>query len=1168
MRTKLHYVFSITMLLFVFSGIAQNSSWKKVESLKNSEKLSKFHLKKNQVHLFELDMSSFKKNTASTTLRGSKNKKEHTITVPGINGQMQSFKIYEAPIFTPELASRYPNIKSYVGVSADNSGTRLRMSVSPQGIQTMISYINKPTVFMQPLTKGSNKYVLYDKGSKNTFADKFECKTLDKLNKTFNNKTSKTAKVNEGGANNQTLQKFRIAISTTSEYTAYHDDGNAGNGDAVADALAAINTTLSRVNEIFETDMAVTFELVDATQLIYTNAATDPYSDANVGTDDDNFNNTDGWGLQLQNTLTNTIGNAAYDIGHLFGATGGGGNAGCIGCVCENPTGGSSHGKGSAYTSPSNAIPEGDSFDIDFVAHEIGHQMGANHTWAFDSEGTNVNSEPGSGTTVMAYAGIEGANNVELSGDDYFHYHSIKQILDNLSTKSCQTTEVISNNSPSADAGNNYTIPKGTAYVLKGSATDLDGADNLSYCWEQIDSGITNYLNFGPTLVSGSTNRSLPPSDSPDRYIPKFNSVIAGNTIQSNPTLGSDWETVSTVARTLNWALTVRDRSPVSSTGGQSSYDTMQITVEDVTPFTMTNPVSWAQGSIQTIEWEVGETTNGSINCQNVNIMLSTDGGLTFPTIIASNTTNDGSFTYTVPAISNTTTARLLIEAADNIFYDVSNFDFSISPTPDFFIVEETLDPLTCGESTATFHFDYVPANGFSENTVFSLSGNPAGSTVAFSPTNLNTSGSVTMTISNLDGASEANYPLIITGTSSSITKNKNVTFPFFNGLCSSVASTEYNTSTTLVQFNTINNSSAKPSGYSDYTSIVTSVNRDSSYDLTVNVNTDGDFTTATKVWIDWNQNCSFDDAGEEYNLGDATNVTNGVTTLSPLSITVPINAVPGNTTMRVSTKFKDDGLPTSCENGFDGEVEDYTLNISSTGLEYDASITLVQFNTINQTSEKPSDYSDYSSIITEVNRDSSYDLTVNVNTEGDFTTATKVWIDWNQNSNFNDPGEVYDLGNATNVSNEATNNSPLSISIPTDGVLGNTVMRIATRYIGNSGGQEPIPSQNGFDGEVEDYTLTILPTEAIEESGFDNLIVYPNANNGKFNVKLNGSLSRDITIEVFDVRGQFIYENTLEGTGDFNESIDLNNVNVQSGMYILNVSDGVRKSAKKIIVK
>lgn len=208
----------------------------------------------------------------------------------------------------------------------------------------------------------------------------------------------------------------------------------------------------------------------------------------------------------------------------------------------------------------------------------------------------------------------------------------------------------------------------------------------LTYTWEQIDSGTTNYLNFGPNLNSGAMNRSLPPSASPNRYIPKLTSVLDGNTIQTNPTLGSDWETVSTVPRTLNWALTVRDRSPALPSGGQTSYDTMQITVEDVRPFSIVNPISWTQGVTETINWNVGETNNSPINCQNVNIVLSTNGGTTFDTLIASNIPNTGSYTFMVPAITNTSMARLLIEAADNIFYDVSDFDFSISTNPDFFL--------------------------------------------------------------------------------------------------------------------------------------------------------------------------------------------------------------------------------------------------------------------------------------------------------------------------------------------------------------------------------------------------------------------------------------------------------------------------------------------------
>ncbi|MFD1615726.1 reprolysin-like metallopeptidase [Gelatiniphilus marinus] len=1033
MKTKLHYVLSIAILLFIFSATAQNTTWKKIEHIENPENLAKLNLNNDTVHLFELNASLLQQEVLSTPLRNAKKKTSvKTISVPGLHGEFESFNLFEAPVFSTELAAKYPNIKSYVGVSTKDPKTRLRMSVSPQGVQTMISYVDKPTVFMQPIKKGSNAYVLYKKHSKNKSNHRFECNTIDELNEMFN-KSSKS-KANEGGANNQTLQKFRIAVSTTAEYTAYHDDGIPGNGNAVADALAAINATLTRVNQVFETDMAVTFELISNNNLVvYTDAATDPYSDASVGADSDNSNNLSGWSLQVQNTLSSVIGNAAYDIGHLFGASGGGGNAGCIGCVCSNDDTSDSFdkNKGSAFTSPADAIPEGDTFDIDYVAHEIGHQMGANHTWAFDSEGTGVNSEPGSGTTIMAYAGITGPDNVALNSDDYFHYHSIKQILDNLATKSCQTTEAIANNPPIADAGNDYNIPKGTAYVLKGAATDTDGSDNLTYCWEQIDSGVTNYQNFGPTLLGGSMNRSLPPTGFSYRYIPKFSSVVSGNTTQTNPVLGSDWETVSTVARTLKWALTVRDRSPSSASGGQTSYDTMQINVEDVTPFTVTNPIYWVQGTTETINWEVGQTTNGTINCQTVNIKLSTDGGLKFLTPIATNVPNNGAYTFTVPAVANTDKARILVEAADNIFYDVSDFDFLITTEPDFLMINETLDPIGCG-NTAVFHFDFITLNSFSETTTFSATGNPGASVVSFSPSARNTSGPVTMTVSNLDAVPQNDYNITITATptpTSSLTKSKDVNLPFYNQICGSVANTTYSTSTTLVEFNTINNSTGKgddipvppnSDGYSDYTSISTNLNRNSSYNLTVHANTDGDFTTSTAVWIDWNQNCSFDDAGEAYNLGDATNTADGATGNSPLSIVVPNDAVLGSTIMRVSTKFSGDGNPIACENGFDGEVEDYTLNVQA--------------------------------------------------------------------------------------------------------------------------------------------------SLAVEEFGFDNFVVFPNPNKGEFTIKLNSSLSSTIYVEVFDLRGRTIYKNTYKDTGDFNEKVNLNMV--QSGMYILNVSDGLRTSTKKIIVE
>lgn len=145
---------------------------------------------------------------------------------------------------------------------------------------------------------------------------------------------------------------------------------------------------------------------------------------------------------------------------------------------------------------------------------------------------------------------------------------------------------------------------------------------------------------------------------------------------------------------------------------------------------------------------------------------------------------------------------------------------------------------------------------------------------------------------------------------------------------CSSSGNAAYQTSITLVKFNTIDNSSAKLlGGYSNYTAQTTDVIAGNSYNLTVNLNTDGpSYWVYAKAWIDWNQDGDFDDIGEEFILGFTKNSSNGATSSSPLSITIPTNALSGNTRMRISCRWNN--YPTSCETGFDGEVEDYTINI------------------------------------------------------------------------------------------------------------------------------------------------------------------------------------------------------------------------------------------------
>jgi hypothetical protein len=196
-------------------------------------------------------------------------------------------------------------------------------------------------------------------------------------------------------ASNQVYKTMRLALSCTGEYGAYFG--------GVSQAIAAMNATMTRCNGVFERDLAVKLLMIDNNDVVvYTNASTDPYSGAATGSNG-------AWNTELMNNLHNTLGDDAFDIGHLFGASGGGGNAGCIGCVCTNvlSTGGGSNSyKGAGFTSPADGVPQGDTFDIDYVAHEMGHQMGANHTFSHTNENNSVNVEPGSGTTIMAYAGI------------------------------------------------------------------------------------------------------------------------------------------------------------------------------------------------------------------------------------------------------------------------------------------------------------------------------------------------------------------------------------------------------------------------------------------------------------------------------------------------------------------------------------------------------------------------------------------------------------------------------------------------------------------------------------------------------------------------------------------------------------------------------------------
>lgn len=581
------------------------------------------------------------------------------ITVPNVNGKAERFKMYEASNFSPALQAQFPEIRSYAGQGIDDPTAHLRLSLSPAGIQTMVLRADKQAEFIEPYNTNATVYAVYNSGAKRTKGRlPFTCATPED-----NNLTNASAKLAKNAAKSSDLvfKTFRLAMSCTGEYASYHGGTKAG-------ALAGMNATMTRVNGVYEIDLAVNLILIDNnTDVIYTNANSDPYaSSQNMGQ----------WNNQLQNTLSGVIGEANYDIGHLVAGSGGGGNAGCIGCVCVNGQ------KGSGYTAPANGIPAGDNFDIDYVSHELGHQLGGNHTFSHGYEASGVQTEPGSGSSIMGYAGVTGGFDVQPHSDAYFTYASLNQIQGNLEYKDCAVNYPMDNADFTVNAGQDYIIPSGTAFVLKGEGMDANAA-NITYNWEQNDSGTGSTEGFysfpAVNKTVGPNFRSFGPVAEPVRYFPALSSVLSNSLVTT-------WETVSTVSRTLNFTLTGRDNvagAPNDVVGGLTKSDEAVITVRgNAGPFMVTSQseddLSWDVSSQQTIEWDVAGTTANGINTSNVDILLSTDGGQTFATVLAANTPNDGSETITVPGGISGIKCRIMVKAVGNVFFAVNETPFSI----------------------------------------------------------------------------------------------------------------------------------------------------------------------------------------------------------------------------------------------------------------------------------------------------------------------------------------------------------------------------------------------------------------------------------------------------------------------------------------------------------
>ena len=1088
------------------TGFTQSFYWEKIKNTPSEKTSILKNFDKNKYQLFSLNLDNFKILLADVPSRKNIGSSPMVvINFPDKKGNMERFQVSETSTLAPEIAIKYPNIKTYIGFSLDNPGGRIRFSVTPQGLKTMSTYPNKPALFTVPLNKGDESlYITYDRSMRIDSKKDFECLTENE------NVPIKEIISFNRDANDQILRTLRIAISTTGEYTNFWDDGDDTNGDAQEDALAALVSTLNRTNEVFEVDMAITFQLVTGTEIIYPTSSTDPYTGS--------FNS------QLQSTLTSEVGESNYDIGHLFNYGGNNGNAGCIGCVCVDGQ------KGSGFSSHSFTDNDGgpnmdDFFDIDYVPHEIGHQMGGNHTFSQSNEGTGVNYEPGSGTTIMGYAGITGANDVQDHSDPYFHYGTINQVLNNLDTRTCWTSSEITNNPPVADAGDDYTIPQGTAFKLVGSATDSDEEDVLTYTWEQVDSGTTTSSNFGPTKTSGGVWRSRPPSSNPTRYMPVRSRVLSGELTEANPQETEDntsWETVSTVARSLNFALTVRDRSETNGVGQfpQSDFDFMTVTVDGSSgPFAVTSQTTnetWNVGESQTITWDVAGTDTGSVNTSSVNIYLSTDGGLTFPFSAASNVANDGSHTFSVPpADGDSDQLRVMVEGNDNIFYAINSTNFSLQESEFAMTVEEP-SVTVCSPNDVIYNFTYNTFLGFTGTTSFSTEGLPSGLSATFSSNTASTDGEgIELVISNIGVLNEGTYNFQITGTSGAIVKSTDVDFSVFSNILEIPVLTSPSMNITGVGLSPVFSWEE--------------ISNTSSYDI--EIATDQQFSSVL-----FSENIS----------------TNSFSGASLEESTVYY--------WRVKAK-------NTCGEGDFSEISSFTTQncsvcFSDGNTSYVTSTTRVVFNTIDNSSGKPGAYSDYTDISTTVRPDEIHDLTVQVNTDGDYIVHTKVWIDWNQDCDFDDVNEEYDLGTAENVADAATTLSPLSITIPSDAIEGLTTMRVSTKYA-----SDPTSCMTGQDAEVEDYTLAVDATLFVEDSILEGFNLYPNPSNGSFNLKFNTESNENVEIQLYDLTGRLVKELQFSNISfQFSERISFQNT--AKGFYVLKIKNGTKQTSRKLLIE
>ena len=1072
----------------------ENSFWKSSTINSNSKSINKKNLPLK--NLFDLDFQSLKNKLATSPKRNASNKTSNTvISLPNSDGNLESFRVYENSVMAPELAAKFPEIKSYIAVGIDNPSARAYFSSSPLGFKSMTLYADQSAVFIEPVTTDLDTYTIYKKSDKEASLDKFECSVIDyavgNIQKTTN------TRIAYRGADDGKLRTFRLALSCTAEYTQFF-------GGTKALALAGMNNTLTRINGVFEKDFGVNLILIaNNDTVIYTNPLTDPYSDSSSKSN---------WRSELKTNLNSALGLSNYDIGHLLGANSlnvNSGDAGCIGCVCSD------FNKGAGYTCANPINFSGDSFDIDYVAHEMGHQLGANHTFTYVTESASgAQMEPGSGSTIMSYAGST-SKDVQNFSDAYFHAISIQQVTDNIKSKTCATIVSTGNAVPVVNAGIDYIIPKGTPFLLTGSATDANTDDVLTYAWEEMDLGNATTTVPNSIATTGSLFRSYSPSTSAVRYFPKMTTILAGSVTTSGVEIPV--EVLPGVARTLNFRLTVRDNR---ASGSANNTDDMSITVDGNSgPFTVdsqNSPISYTAGSIQTINWTVAGTNANGVNCDSVDVLLSTDGGKTFSITLLSGAPNNGSANIVIPTIPGTAN-RIMVKGTNQIFFDVNNINFTIS-----------------GSGTADTTAPTVATISVSGTTT--------------SSTNLSWNAAT-------DNIGVAGYNVYQNGVLKTATTDTTLAI---TGLSASTAYIFY-----VVAKDVAGNLSAP----SNIVNLTTLSPVDTTAPTVAILSASGTTTSSTN--LSWN--AATDNIGVAgYNIYQngvlKTTTTTTFLVLSGLSAStaygfyVVSKDAAGNlsaisNTVNVTTLTSDTTITNN-------PITYCTSYGSSTAREY---INKVQIGSITNISGNNNGFGDFTSMSTDLAIGTSNAIVITPIWNGSYLYETyNVWIDFNQDGDFNDSGELVYSKPKTKTKFKLASGY---LTIPATALTGSTRMRVSMKN-----NTLPNSCEKFSYGEVEDYTVNITGSTARPENdevAAANLTevkledvklsikLYPNPVKG--DVLNISNLEKPSDFRIFNLMGQELKRNHIE-----NDLIYVGTLG--AGVYLIEITDGISTITKSFI--